>query len=301
EAIATFPPARNNQAAKTQAWTGRIPAVTDTKMIVAWNSLMISGLARAAAVFQNSEYLDLAAQAAQFILHHQWVDRRFHRLNYSQLHDKLNDNSQAAVIAQSEDYALFIKALLDLHQASIGLTPLPPASPLSPQSWLDAALRIQDEFDEFLWSVELGGYYNTDARDDLVVRERGYDDNATPSANGVAIANLMRLFLLTEEMSYLDRAEQALQSFSGVMAESPSVCPGLFVALDWFRNATLIQTSGDRVAQLSRQYTPTAVYQIQPQLPEGVIGLVCQGLSCQEPARTPEQLQEQLQISLTRN
>jgi uncharacterized protein YyaL (SSP411 family) len=44
ESLATFPPARDNQEAKTTNWPGRIPAVTDTKMIVAWNSLMISGL-----------------------------------------------------------------------------------------------------------------------------------------------------------------------------------------------------------------------------------------------------------------
>ena len=42
-ALTTFPPARNNQEAKSHDWAGRIPAVTDTKMIVAWNSLMISG------------------------------------------------------------------------------------------------------------------------------------------------------------------------------------------------------------------------------------------------------------------
>jgi uncharacterized protein YyaL (SSP411 family) len=34
---------------------------------------MISGLARAAAVFQQPEYLQLATQAAEFILNHQWV------------------------------------------------------------------------------------------------------------------------------------------------------------------------------------------------------------------------------------
>ncbi len=61
----------NNQAAKTYPWQGLIPPVTDTKLIVALNSLMISRLARAATVFQNAEYLDLAIKAAQFILDHQ--------------------------------------------------------------------------------------------------------------------------------------------------------------------------------------------------------------------------------------
>ena len=80
-------------------------------MIVAWNSLMISGLARAASVLQQPYYLELAANAAHFILQHQWVDGRFHRVNY---------DGKPDVLAQSEDYALFIKALLDLHQAGMG-------------------------------------------------------------------------------------------------------------------------------------------------------------------------------------
>lgn len=290
-AIETFPPARNNQDAKTMNWAGRIPPVTDTKMIVAWNSLMISGLARAATVMQQPEYFTLAATAAQFILEHQWVEGRFHRLNY---------DGQARVLAQSEDYALFIKALLDLEQASS-----PQRREIShlyeERKWLREAVRVQEEFDEFLWSVELGGYYNTDARSDLVVRERSFEDNATPSANGVAVTNLVRLFLLTEELGYLDRAEQTLQSFSQVMQQAPQACPTLFAALDWFRNATLIRTGAEQIAELSRQYLPTAVWRSELDLPNGAIGLVCQGLSCKEPARSIDQLQAQLHQSLVRS
>ena len=287
--IATFPPARDSQEAKTYPWSGRIPPVTDTKMIVAWNSLMISGLARASVVFQKPEYFDLAAQAAQFILENQWQSAtseisakgRFHRLNY---------NGNPAVIAQSEDYALFIKALLDLDQACLH----------SSSDWLTHATQVQTEFDEFLWSVELGGYYNTDANANLVIRERSFDDSATPAANGVAIANLMRLALATEDLSYRDRAEQALRSFGQVMRESPQACPSLFAALDWLRNPTLVRTQQPTV-ELSQQYLPTLVQQLATELPVGAVGLVCQGLSCQEPAMSLEQMQEQIQQSLVQS
>ncbi|MBW4516144.1 MAG: thioredoxin domain-containing protein [Timaviella obliquedivisa GSE-PSE-MK23-08B] len=284
--IATFPPARNNQDAKTYPWAGRIPPVTDTKMIVAWNSLMISGLARASVVFQKPEYFDLAAQSAQFILDQQWQDAhsetgsrgRFHRLNY---------NGNPAVIAQSEDYALFIKALLDLDQASLFTS--------TSNDWLSHATQVQAEFDEFLWSIE-GGYYNTDASANLVVRERSFDDTATPSANGVAIANLIRLALATEDLSYRDRAEQALQSFARIMQESPQACPSLFSALDWLSNPTLVRIRA--TVGLERHYLPTVMQQLTPELPAGAVGLVCQGLSCQEPAMSIEQMQTQIQQSL---
>jgi len=302
EALDIFPPARNNQEAKTQTWAGRIPPVTDTKMIAAWNSLTISGLARAAVVFKQDDYLDLAVRAANFILENQWVEGRLHRLNY---------DGKAAVIAQSEDYAQFIKALLDLHQAELGSRELGVGSrekraegekPLAPQNWLEKAIAVQAEFDEFLWSVELGGYYNTakDASQELIVRERSYTDNATPAANGVAIANLVRLALLTEDLTYLDRAEQGLQAFSSAMHQYPQACPSLFTAFDWYLHCTTIRTSQEQIESLLTQYLPSAMLTLADNLPDSSVGLVCKGLTCLAPAETLEKMQEQMQQSQMR-
>ncbi len=310
--LGSFPPAPSNAVAKSYLWGGRIPTVTDTKMIVAWNSLMISGLTRAAMVFERPDWLEVAIAATRFILNHQQEGDRLHRLNY---------DGHASVIAQAEDYALLIKALLDLHQACLmrGTTPTVPTAPALDQAeavdaitpkisfdttssayWLSHALKLQAEFDTYLWSDHLGGYYNTDARADLVVRERSADDNATPSANGVAIANLVRLFLLTEDLEYLHRAEQALKAFSGFMERSPSQCPSLFTALDWFRNATLIRSGPEHLAPLLHQQLPTAQLRLEFELPDGAIALVCQGLSCNEPATSLAQMQAQIAESLCR-
>ena len=272
--LATFAPAQNNQEAKSGNWQGRIPPVTDTKMIVAWNSLMVSGLARAYGVFGDRAYLELATRAAHFILDRQWVNERLHRLNY---------DGKPQVLAQSEDYALFIKALLDLYSCS-------------PQEthWLDKAEAVQAEFDEFFWSLEQGGYYNT-ATDDgqLLVRERSYVDNATPAANGVAIANGVRLAFLTENLDYLDRAEQGLQAFSSVMQQSPQACPSLFTALGWYLHGTVVRSSKKTLQTLIRQYFPTTAYRVDTP-PNNAVGLVCQGLTCLEPSQSLEQILEQL-------
>ncbi|MEG4105169.1 thioredoxin domain-containing protein [Microcoleus sp. S13_C5] len=294
DTVKTFPPARNNQEAKNDSWPGRIPAVTDTKMIAAWNSLMISGLARAAAVFGNWEYLELAVKATNFILDNQWTDGRFQRLNY---------DGHSAVTAQSEDYALLVKALLDLHQASLTLGNGEEAKQLpNSQFWLEKAVQVQEEFDEFLWSVELGGYYNTakDASGDLLVRERSYIDNATPAANGIAIASLVRLALLGPNLEYLDRAEQGLQAFSSIVQDAPQACPSLLSAIDWYQHSTLIRTTSDQITGLISQYYPTAVFQIEADLPEGVVGLVCECLTCKEPAKSQERLLEEIFQSQTR-
>ncbi|HAC64528.1 MAG TPA: thioredoxin domain-containing protein [Cyanothece sp. UBA12306] len=276
EKLKTFSPARNNQEAKNKKWQGRIPPVTDTKMIVAWNSLMISGLARAYGVFQEPLYWDLAVNATEFILQQQWVKKRLYRLNYE---------GQPSVLAQSEDYALFIKALLDLQMAN----------PYHIE-WLEKAQEVQQEFDEFFWCLEMGGYYNnaSDNSEDLLVRERSYIDNATPSANGVALSNLARLGRLTDNLDYLDRAEQGLQAFSSILYQSPKACPSLFVALDWYRFGNSVQSNQEVLNSLISEYFPATVYRINDEIPSNCLGLVCRGLSCLEPAQTRNQLLSQI-------
>lgn len=277
--VKSFPPARNNDEAKSINWQGRIPPVTDTKMIVAWNSLMISGLAKAYIVFRKPVYLELATNAANFILSHQYIDGRLHRLNYE---------GEATLPAQSEDYAFFIKALLDLHNTQ--------HSVLSTQHFLDAAIKLQEEFDKYLWSAELGGYFNaaSDNVSELIVRERSYQDSATPSANGVAIANLVRLALLTDNLHYLDLAQKALKAFRGIMGTAPQACPSLFSALDWYRNSTLVRTTSSQIDALISLHLPTVVFSEISSLPEHSVGLVCQGLKCLPAPATVEQLLKQV-------
>jgi len=287
DTLETFPPARNNQEAKTQTWPGRIPPVTDTKMILSWNSLMISGLAAAAKVWQRSDYLDLAIQGANFLLNNQWVKGRCHRLNYE---------GEPDVFAQAEDYALLIKALLDIQQASLWCS-----ASLELPDLQAKAIEIQAEFDQLLWSVELGGYYNSTKSDDLIIQERSYLDHATPAANGIAIANLVRLFLLTENLDYFDRAEQGVLAFSTIFSKSPQACPSLFSALDWYRNCTLVRIMEGQLEQLRGLYLPTVMIQNVPELPEGAIAFVCQGLSCKKPATSVEELHRQLRQCQTRS
>lgn len=206
-------------------------------------------------------------------------ENRLNRLNYS---------GNPSVLAQSEDYALFIKALLDLQTANPSQT-----------QWLEKAITVQEEFDEFFWSIEKGGYFNNafDNSEDLLVRKRNYIDNATPSANGIALSNLVRLARLTDNLEYFNHAEQGLQAFSSVLSQSPKVCPSLFLALDSYRFGSLVRTNQEVFKELSSQYFPTTVYRIDNNLPRNSVGLFCQGLVCLEPAETLKELLKQMQKS----
>lgn len=365
-----FAPARNNQEAKVYgagtrdgSGKGRIPPVTDVKMILSWNSLMISGLARSAVAFDRPQDFDLACDVAQGLLTHQWQGDHLYRLNYgSASADPISqevsaapsatafqngqdspamepegqgsgnpagpgqdqgdagqglssqglasqglasqglssqDRPRVAVLAQSEDYALLIKALFDLHQASVAL---PDKASLAP-TWLAEAQRLQRVFDQELWSEELGGYYNASlaGSQHLVVRERNYTDGAVPSTNGIAALNLLRLHLLTDEAAYYDRAERVLQAFSGTMTQATQTCPSLFQALDVYRNGTVLKARPETIAAIAPGYWPTVVFQVSEDLPTDGLGLVCAQQVCVGTAQTLAALKAQLQRQSTRS
>ncbi len=278
-ALATFPPAVDNHGAKTQPWPGRIPPVTDTKLIVAWNSMMISGLAKAAITLQNPDYLATAVAAAEHIRQHQWVGSRLHRLGY---------DGTPRVQAQSEDYALLIKAFIDLHQASLAVSP-------TATDWLTLAISTQQEFDHLLWSADQGGYFSAAGGEDLLVQERPYQDNATPAANGVAVANLVRLALLTDNLDYLDRADRTLQAFGTVIEQLPRACPSLLAGLNWFLHGTVVKATAAAIAELATEYWPTTVFTPSKDLPAGAVGMVCRGTKCLSVADSVAKLRQQLQ------
>lgn len=279
-----FPVARSQADIREIDWEGRVPPVTDTKAITAWNALMISGLANAYRAFQKPIYKQLAVNAAKFILENQWIEGRLQRINYE---------GQAAVVAQSEDYAFLIKALLDMHQAI----------PEEANFYLQQAIAIQAEFDRDFWDALSGGYFNTtsESSQHLLLRERNYQDNATPSPNGIAIANLVRIASVTKKLEYLDRAELALKRFGHVITNSPVACPSLLAAFDWFRNHTLVRTLPTQYEYFNRQYLPAVMLRLDKHLPNpDAIAIVCQGFACLEPAMSIEICDRQLLRSTTR-
>lgn len=279
-----FPVAHSEADLRLIPWPGRVPPVTDTKMIVAWNSLMISGLAKAYKVFGQPIYRELAINAADFIYREQRVEGRLQRLNYGGV---------ARESAQAEDYAYLIKALLDVADACPDVS----------HHYLEAAVSLQQEFDQYFWDALGGSYFNTaeDQSQNLLVRERSYQDNATPSANGVALCNLFRLVLLTHKLEYFDKAELSLKRFGLPMGQTPAACPTMLAALDWYYNSTLVRTTNEVHQVLRQYYYPVSVIQITEDLPSSdSLALVCQGFSCLEPATSLTQLYQQIHKSQTR-
>ncbi|MGH6921232.1 MAG: thioredoxin domain-containing protein, partial [Geminicoccaceae bacterium] len=83
----------------------------------------------------------------------------------------------------------------------------------------EAWLRILDE--DYL-DPEHGGYFQTPASaSDLVVRPKNAQDGPLPSGNGLLVSVFARLFYLTGDPAYRQRAERQIAAFSGEAAHNP--------------------------------------------------------------------------------
>ncbi len=193
----------------------------DDKVIVSWNGLMISALAKAASVLGNPDYLKMADSAAQF------------------LHDKLCETpgkglrrswreSVSNVPAFATDYAMVIQGLIDLYQAGFEV------------KWLRWAVQLQDEMDATYLDKEKGGYFSTRVENPNSILSVKEDyDSAEPSPNSVAGLNLLRLASMLGREEWHAQAEKLLKLFGSSLEKSPFSVPAMVTAFDFLNKGDM--------------------------------------------------------------
>ena len=175
---------------------GRPRPQRDDKILTAWNGLMISALARAAALpaealaDKRKSYLAAALAAAEFVRRELFDPAR------GVLYRSWNGGRGSAE-GFAEDYAFFIQGLLDLYEASYD------------PRWLRQAEELQGKMDELFWD-ERGGYFNSAAgAEDLVLRLKDDYDGAEPAPSSAAVMNLLRLGAVFESAETSSNIGQA--------------------------------------------------------------------------------------------
>ena len=166
----------------------------DDKVLADWNGLMIHALAKAGAAFQQPAWIDAAETAFAWIAANMADgDRLWHSAR----------EGRFVKLAMIDDYAAMARAALALHEVTGGATYVERA-----RAWSAVA-------EARYWDDKDGGYFFTaDDAEALIVRTKTATDNATPSGNGTMVGVLARLFYLTGETAYRDRAEAIGQAFA---------------------------------------------------------------------------------------
>ncbi|HVQ61483.1 MAG TPA: thioredoxin domain-containing protein [Burkholderiales bacterium] len=196
----------------------RVHPGRDEKVLVAWNALMIAGMARAAVVFGRDDWLASAKRAVGFIRGTMWKNGRL-LATYK--------DGKAHLNAYLDDYAFLLAALLELLQAEFDPAALAFAE--------DLAEVLLEQFED----RENGGFFFTSHdHEKLIHRPKPGYENATPSGNGVAAFALQRLHFLTGESRYALAAERTLAQFHSELREHAGGHATLLAALEEHQQPT---------------------------------------------------------------
>jgi uncharacterized protein len=185
----------------------------DDKIITAWNGLMISAFARAAAVFDEPRYLDAATRAAEF------VTTRLVNSGHVVLRSYREGAGNVAGFA--DDYAFLVQGLLDLYETGFDV------------AWLRRAAGLQHEMDELFLDEKDGGYFSASGKDpSILLRMKEDNDGAEPSPNSIAALNLLRLAQILDDSAMRERAEKTIRVFAKQLEQMPTALPQMLVALE---------------------------------------------------------------------
>ncbi len=197
----------------------RVPPALDDKIITGWNGLMISSLAVAGTAMAEARYATAAMRAVRFIFAH-------HVNSAGQLLRVSRGGLAASVPGFLEDYAYLLMGIMDLMQAG----PLLPSADAAALPAL--AQRIATTMVEQFYDSAAGGFFMTSTHhDQLLLRMKTAQDNATPSGTALALHGLLALDRIGGTQNYRHVLENTLRHSAVMMGHYPQAHSSLLEAL----------------------------------------------------------------------
>ena len=280
------------QARSKRVWPG-----TDDKVLTSWNAWMLTALAEAGRYLERSDYLEAAQRNAEFLL------RALHpkdRLLRSWREEIPRHNGYL------EDYASVILGLLALYQSD----PQP--------RWYESARRLTDDMVLHFQDPD-GGFFDTrQDHEELLLRPKELQDNATPSGNSLAAEALLQMAAFSGRGEWHDMAMGQINKIHTALETYPTafanwLCAATFGLGPIQEIAILGDPQSKELQALVRKvwekYRPTTIAAIAPAPPpDGAAPLladrpliggkptvyVCQNFVCQQPVFTEDDLEKQL-------
>jgi len=275
----------------------RVKPERDDKILADWNGMMIAALANASFVFTMPRWLDAARVAYETIRTRMALPgaRLAHAMRFGRFRQ----------IGLLDDLAHMARAALALHEVTGEPELIEHA-----RAWVAAA-------DRHHWDAGDGGYFQAaDDADDVIVRMKPFHDSAVPAANGVMVQVLARLWQVTGDDAYRDRAEATLAAFSGLVPEHFANLTSLLAGFEQLAEPVQVVVVGEAekddtqalLRAVAESPLPTRILEqtdgirLPPNHPAHGKSLVdgqatayvCRGFTCSPPLTDPDQLRERL-------
>ncbi len=196
-----------------EARTARTPPATDDKIVTSWNGLAIEALALAGSVLEEPQYVEAAAEGAEFA----W--RALRSSDGRLLHTWRGGTAHIAGFL--DDYAALAAGMWQLFQATFD------------GKWLSRAEQLADEMRGLFYDPQrrrldyVGGDQPT-----VIARLASVSDSGTPAAVGLAAAVWGRLAVLGRE-DFEGCARAAVGMASSLVERAPLAVASSLLAADW--------------------------------------------------------------------
>jgi len=269
----------------------RVRPGLDDKVLADWNGLMIASLANAGLVFDRPDWIEAAAGAFAFVRDVMTIDGRLrHSWRGAPAHP-----------ATLDDYANMARAAIALFEAT------------GEQRYLDQA-EAWSATVEAHYRDPAGGYFlSADDVDDVLVRQKIAHDNATPAGNAVLVGVFARLYYLTGDAAYRERAEALIAAFSGGLQHNVFSLTTLMNNAELLASGVQIVLAGDAAGKAAADLRRAALAASEPNrillpldnggdLPAshpahgksapdgGAAAFLCRGTTCSLPITDPAEL-----------
>ena len=309
---------RDLASAKSKLYAARHKRPTpfiDKTVYSGWNALAISAYLDAARVLDLDATRVFALQTLDRILQEGWDQRTglAHVIAYPE-----PETTARRIPAVLDDYALLAHACVDAWEATGELR------------YYEAAMQLAEAMVERFHDPERGGFFDTektggDKLGALAARRKPMQDSPTPAGNSTAAAVLLRLEALSGREDFHAKAEDTLAAFAGVIEHYGLYAGSYGLALErlllppiqvvivgegasarqlaaianarYAVNKAVISLSPAHVASVQ---LPPVLRETLPHVPGLVspdstaVALVCRGTSCLPPARSADELLEQI-------
>ncbi|WP_121666772.1 thioredoxin domain-containing protein [Mesonia aquimarina] len=223
----------------------RAKPALDTKILTAWNALMLSAYCDAYSIFQNEDYLEKAKQNMSFLLNNR-VQK-----NGALIRSFKQNNIE--IKACLDDYAFFIEALIKLYEITFE------------EQHLLKAKQITDYcLDNFLNEEANAFYYTSHKTSELFIKTIEIEDNVIPSSNSAMAKNLFKLSKFFRNPNYKKIALNLYQHVEPRIANYPSGYSNwLQVQLDFSTPFYELIFRGDNakenIEKVSKYYLPNII------------------------------------------
>jgi uncharacterized protein len=263
----------------------------DDKAVASWNGLLLSALAEAGRRLERRDWLEAAVRLAEFLLG-----------PLSDEEGRLLRTYREGLAKNTgflEDYADVAKGLYELHVAT------------GEVRWLEESNRLARLAVGLFGDRERGGFFLAPSDgEQLIARQKSFDDHPTPSGNSMLALVLLELARIYGDAELERQAVGVFRLIRGALARAPQALGHALSALDLYfsppRELAIVGPPDSEVARAALEpFQPNTVVAVGPA--EGVPLLagkglvdgkpavyVCENFACQAPATEPHNLSKAL-------